>query len=281
MSYLRHVPSPPLDRYINHLYYLGGTMTYPRERILPVPVLDLKVNLGSAFQVYEHCQSERPRQLTESWLVGIQGVYHAVAWPSELQLYGVQFKSTGAYPFLRLPLSELYNQVVALDAVWGRFASEVREQLAAAPSIRAGFALFERLLLARLGETSAEQPLVEHGITEIGQHHGSLSIKALSDRIGISQNHLRTQFKRVVGTSAKEMARLYRFDHVLRSIDPTQPIDWSRVAQQSGYYDQPHFNNEFRAFTGYSPTDYLRLRRRVYAEGTLVDQLSLRNLPTD
>ena len=31
----------------------------------------------------------------------------------------------------------------------------------------------------------------------------------------------------------------------------------------AGFYDQPHFNNEFMAFTGFSPTQYLQLRRRL------------------
>ncbi len=33
--------------------------------------------------------------------------------------------------------------------------------------------------------------------------------------------------------------------------------------------------------SGSSPTGYLHLRRRVYSEDALVDQLSVRNLPTD
>jgi AraC-like DNA-binding protein len=84
--------------------------------------------------------------------------------------------------------------------------------------------------------------------------------------MGISQNHLGTQFKRLLGGTPKVLARLYRFQHALRSIDPMQPVDWTWVAHQSRYYDQPHFNKDFIAFTGHSPGDYLRLRRRVQAE---------------
>ena len=281
MTYLRYVPSPPLDRYINHLYYLDGWMPFPRERILPAPLLDLKINLGSAFHMYEARHTERPKSLTESWLVGLYGEYHTIDWPSDMRIYGVCFKPGGVYPFVGLPLSELYNQVVALDAVWGRFASDFRERLYAAPSVEAGFALFEQLILTRLREEPHGQNVVEYGIAEIARNQGSLSIKALSDDIGISQNHLLMQFKRMVGVSAKEMARLYRFEHVLRSIDPSQPVDWTRIAQQSGFYDQSHFNKDFMAFTGHSPTDYLHLRRAVHAGDALVDQLSLRNLPTD
>lgn len=279
MTYLRYIPFHPLNRYIEYLYYLDGHMPYRHEQILPIPSLDLKINLGGAFHMYDADYREG-RSLTESWLVGLYGLSHRIEWPSDTRLYGVRFKPGGAYPLVGLPMSELYNQVVALDVLWD-FASEIRERLYAVPTVEAGFALFEKLLLARLGEESSDQAVVEYGIAQISQHYGTLSIKALSDDIGISQNHLGTQFKRVVGVSTKELARLYRFEHVLRSIDVTRSVDWTRIAQQCGYYDQSHFNKDFAAFTGHSPTGYLHLRRRVFTKGALVDQLSLLILPTD
>jgi methylphosphotriester-DNA--protein-cysteine methyltransferase len=87
----------------------------------------------------------------------------------------------------------------------------------------------------------------------------------LSDDIGMSQKHLIAQFKQMVGVPPKGLARLCRFKNVIYSLDPMQPVDWTRVAHQACYYDQPHFNKDFEAFTGHSPTDYLRLRRQYYA----------------
>jgi AraC-like DNA-binding protein len=281
MIYLRYIPSPPLNHYIEHLYYLDGLMPFPQERILPVPTLDLKINLGGAFLMYKDGHTGCPRSFTESWLVGLYGIYHTIDWPSEMRLYGVRFKPGGAYPFLGLPMSELYNQVVSLDAFWGRFASEIRERLYAAPTIQTGLALFEQLILTRLYEKPNEQNVVEYAIAMIDRHHGTLSIRGLSDSVGISQNHLGTQFKRIVGTSVKEMARLYRFEHVLRSTDPTRPVDWTQIAQQCGYYDQSHLDKDFRVFTGHNPTGYLHSRRRVYTDNAQVDQFSLRLLPID
>jgi AraC-like DNA-binding protein len=88
----------------------------------------------------------------------------------------------------------------------------------------------------------------------------------LSESIGISQNQLALQFKRLVGVLPKEMARIYRFAHILHLVDPTAAVDWARVAQDSYFYDQAHFNKEFLAFTGQTPTDYLRLRYRLQTE---------------
>jgi methylphosphotriester-DNA--protein-cysteine methyltransferase len=98
--------------------------------------------------------------------------------------------------------------------------------------------------------------------------------------MGISQNHLLTQFKRMVGISPKALARLYRLKHVLRSIDPTQAVDWMQIVYQSGYYDQAHFSKDFQAFTGHSPTNYLRLRRQSHATNPERDRL-VHVLPID
>ncbi|MEZ4669923.1 MAG: helix-turn-helix domain-containing protein [Anaerolineae bacterium] len=281
MTYSRHIPSPPLNAYIDHFYYLDGQMPFRHEKILPVPALDLKINLGSAFHMYEKDSISQPISLTKSWLVGLYGVHHSIDWPSDMQLYGIRFKPAGAYPFAGFPLSEVYNQVITLDTIWGQWASEIRERLHAAPTIEAGLVLFERLLRDRLYETQHGQNIVEYAISLMAQNHGMLSIRALSDCIGISQNHLGTLFKRIVGTSAKQLARLYRFEHTLHSIERTHVNDWTQIASQSGYYDLSHLNKDFVTFTGHSPMDYLPLRRRVYVEDALVDQLSLRNLPTD
>ena len=121
---------------------------------------------------------------------------------------------------------------------------------------------------------------MRYAIAEIALHHGELSIHTLSDHIGISQNHLETQFKRLVGIPPKELSRFYRFGHVLRSIDPVQPVDWTWIAHECGFYDQSHFNKDFVAFTGQSPTDYLQLLRRVYSENPEHTRIH-RTLPTD
>jgi AraC-like DNA-binding protein len=263
---------------------MEGWMPFRHEKIPPTPALNLQINLGDALHMYESDRINSPMSLTESWLGGLYGVHHSMDWTTYIRLYGVRFKPNGAHPFLGFPLSEVYNQVVALDAVWGRWASEIRERLQATPTVEAGLVLFERLLRDRLRETpktTNEQNVVEYAISAMSQNHGTLSIRELSDHIGISQNHLGTLFKRLVGTSAKELARLYRFEHVLRSTVHSHPVDWTQIALQCGYYDLSHLNKDFMTFTGNSPTDYLSLRRRVYTGDALLDPVSLCTLPTD
>lgn len=270
MTVTIHIPPPPLNAYIKCLWYAEGPAPSPRLKMLPVPSLHLMVNLGNAYQVYKAGPGGAPAKpfaaCAESWSVGLWSAYHIMDTPVDMQVINVSFKPGGAYPFLRLPLTELHNQIVSLDAIWGRLAAEIRERLYAAPTIQARFALLEQYLLARLSEAPHGLNVVQYAVAEIARHHGALSIQALSDHIGISQKHLVAQFKRMAGGTPKELARLYRFQHVLHSIDPAKPVDWTWVARRSRYYDQSHLSKDFEAFTGYNPTDYLRLRHQIHIE---------------
>jgi AraC-like DNA-binding protein len=280
MIYMSHIPSPPLNLYIDDLYYLDGPAPHSRLKTFPVPSLHLMVNFGQAFSVSLSDQAHPFATCRQSWWVGMFSTSHIVDWPSSVQFFGIHFKPGGAAAFLHVPLSELHNQVVALDVLWGPSAAEMRERLHDAPTTQAGFALFEQLLLARLSWNPPGLDLVHSALGEITHHHGTLSIRKLSEQLGISQNHLNTQFKRLVGISPKEFARLSRFFSVLRSIDPMQPVDWMLIAHQAGFYDQSHFNKDFVTLTGYSPSDYLRLRRRICAQNPQQSQ-SLGQLPIE
>lgn len=278
-TYLAHRPSSPLDAYIDDLYFWCGPSPSPRLKVVPMPSLHLMVNLGQPFRVYAPEQNEPVAVCADSWAVGLWSTYHVVEWPESVRFYGIHFKAGGVYPFLKVPLTELHNRVVALDQLWGAFAAELRERLNGAPSVEAGFTLLEQRLLSRLDRASDQLEVVQQAIAEIARRHGDLSIRALSDQIGISQNHLGTQFKRAAGITPKELARFYRFAGALGSIDPTQPVDWLRIAHACGYYDQSHFNKDFVAFTGHNPTRYLELRR-LQAENPDLPP-SIGQLPTD
>jgi AraC-like DNA-binding protein len=264
-TYIYHTPSAPLNHYIDDLYYWEGPPPYGRMKVVPIPSSHLMVNLGDPFQVYTSNQIEPFAICKESWIVGVWDTHHTVNWPAHVRFFGVHFKAGGAYPFVHQPLSELHNQIIPLESIWGCFAAEMREQLYSTPTIAAGFALLEQLLLTRFHEKCDGLEVVQYAITEITRKHSTLSIKALSDHIGISQNHLGTQFKRMVGISPKPLARLYRLAHIHRAIDNlTTSLNWIEIALQAGYYDQSHFNRDFMLFSGHNPTDYLRLVQQLH-----------------
>jgi len=225
------------------------------------------INLGDSFHLRELEQTTLI-ECHDSWVMGLWEKPHVVQYPQETRLFGVHFKPNGAYPFLQMPLTLLHNQIVPLDTIWGSLASDIQEQLATAPTVQAGFALLEQFLLAQLTETPHGLDVVQYAISRIEQRQGGVSIKALSDEIGISQMHLGTWFKRMVGVSPKRLAQFYRFAHVLHTINAAQLVDWAGIAQQANFYDQAHFNKNFLDFTGYTPSEYLKRSRHLSSAHT-------------
>lgn len=156
MTFLWHRVAPPLTRYVNFFYAAQGAMPYSRDGVFPTPAADLKFNFGQPWQVSEHPEGSGPTSCNESWCLGIWNRRHFVEWPANTDFIGVSFKPGGAHAFLGVPMSELGNRVVPLEALWGD-ASEIRDRLYGAATPERRFALLEDALLTRLADNSGEQ----------------------------------------------------------------------------------------------------------------------------
>lgn len=265
VRHVSRVPQAPLDGLIDDLYYLEGVSPYPKLLVPPMPSAFLFITLDGPFLLHNGDPSTPPAQPAEGCFVGMPTRHMLIEYPSFTRIVGVHFKPWGAFPFLQLPLCELRDQVVPTSALWGRFADEVRERLHAAASPQDMLVTLEGLLRRRL-RASKGLGVVRHLGTHLADAYGAVSIGALTDAAGVSPSYLLGRFKEQVGVPPKVLARIYRFARVVLEIDPRAPVDWGETAHRAGFYDQPHFNDEFLAFTGRTPTEYLRLRRRFLAE---------------
>jgi AraC-like DNA-binding protein len=60
--------------------------------------------------------------------------------------------------------------------------------------------------------------------------------------------------------SPKSLAQIYRFQAAIRRIARDDDPDWSSVAADCGYYDQPHLIHDFRRLSGLTPSEYVASR---------------------
>ena len=173
---------------------------------------------------------------------------------------GVKFKIGGGASFAQAPSCELHNQTVRLDDLWGDRAGDLEGQIWQAPTIDEKFGVIERTLLQRINRLEQRHSGVVYALQQIDRTAGNCKVAALADDIGISARRLGQLFAREVGFSPKALNRIRRFEQVLQLIDSTAQVDWTDIALSCGYYDQPHFNHEFRTFCGMDPSGYLRKR---------------------
>jgi AraC-like DNA-binding protein len=265
MSFLVHYPAAPLSAFVECFYTPAGAMPYVVEKVMPAPYADLKINFGEAFQARRAGETPVTEGLGESWCMGIWDEFHTITWPGSPDFVGVRFRPGGAFAVLGVEPGELVNRIVALDAVLGRFAGEVRERLYEAGSTEARFAVLETLLTAAI-RRRPDSGRIAPALKALEASHGHVAVADLVRVSDMSQKHLITLFNRLVGVPPKTMGRLYRMQHVIDTLNISRPVVWTEVAQDHLYFDQAHFNKDFKRFTGHAPGEYLALRRRVATE---------------
>lgn len=267
MSIVIHRPQhPALQPHVMCLWAVRTKITYQREKILPSGMIEWIINLGSPFRAI-HAEAPQKENLHKaSWLVGMQTGYLINEPLAETDVMGVRFYPGGQYPFLKVAAQDLHNQVVPMTLFWPQLIHDVREQLVEIDNLPERFAFLERVLLQRLDADMYTQSLIQATVRRLMLPQGSLSMKQLASDIGVSQKHLAHRFKQMVGIPPKTLARIFRFQQVLQTIDPTQPINWSAIAHHCHYHDQSHFNKEFKGFTELTPNQYIEARRAVFGE---------------
>ncbi|MBC9715836.1 AraC family transcriptional regulator [Streptomyces sp. TRM66268-LWL] len=267
MEYVGRAPCPPLDRFVDDIYCLTGVPRHRRMNTPPMPSAHLFLNLGGPVRLWDSDPAVPPAVLADGWFMGVWARRFLVEYPARVRLVGVHFKPWGMSPFLDMPVSELRDRWVPVDAVWQRSLDRLRNQVADSTSATETLRVLEAELLSRLTEDpSRGLDLVLHTGRRLEASDGTIPIGALTADARVSGNHLAAQFKAHVGVTPKRVARIYRFARLILSVDPLRPVDWSELAHAAGYFDRAHFSREFKDFTGHTPTQYLALRRRFPAE---------------
>ncbi|MDQ3740397.1 MAG: helix-turn-helix transcriptional regulator [Actinomycetota bacterium] len=177
----------------------------------------------------------------------------------------------GAHLVLGVPMDELATRTFAFEDVWG--SSALVDRLAALPSWEARFDVLDRVLATRLAAARPLAPEVEQAWWRLVATRGAVPVAELVRESGWSRRHFTARFAEQAGLPPKAFARVLRFQRakeLLALPDHVRP-SLARIALDCGYYDQAHFNRDFRAFAGCTPTE---LAARKLPAGWSADEVT-------
>lgn len=241
--------------------YEGDVTPHSRERRLPDGSMELVINLGDdTLRVDDRHQNEQFQSFHGGVLSGAHSQFSVIDVSLLSLTIGAHFKPGGAAPFLPLPASELDNEVVSLETLWGAAAADLREQLLAAALPESRFRILEQFLLARLAQERESRPAVSFALSAFQVARARPSIAEITEQLGLNPKRFIHLFREEVGLTPKRFCRVLRFQEVLRLIEQGQQIEWADIALGCGYYDQAHFIHDFQDFSGLSPQSYLAQR---------------------
>lgn len=175
-----------------------------------------------------------------------------------IRIISVVFQPYGAHTFFALPMAELCGQKVTAGQLSDAGLRELEQRIAGTPDDDACIGMIEAFLQKRFrSEAEYNYRRMLSAIALIDRSGGEVRLPELARAACLSGKQFQRVFSAYVGMKPKEFLRVVRFQYALSVLQRSPGMSFSRLAYECGYYDQSHLINEFRAFSGYTPGEYV------------------------
>lgn len=238
----------------------NGLPAPEREWMMPSGEMHLVLRLaGPPVEVFEHPGDGLPQNLGHAVVNGARDGVYAKRVAADASSIGLQLLPGASLVLFGLPADALAGRHVRLENLWGSGAGLLQEQLLAAPSAAGKLRCLEAFLMTRLQRSPAPgvHPAVLAGLQQL---RSGASVAAAACHSGYSQRQFVRLFSQAVGLTPRLYLRVLRFQQALRLMQGLRPNSLAGVALEAGYTDQPHFNRDFREFSGLTPEQYRAAR---------------------
>ena len=170
---------------------------------------------------------------------------------------GIRFLP-GAFPLIfDLDASTLTNRDEALDSVIPVAAKQLVNFVEGHSDLEKIKSALDQYFLKKISASrGCMDKRLYNALTIILKGHGALNLKSEID-VGVSPRQLRRMFEFYVGTSPKVFSKVIRFQYFFELLSSSKGPAYNKVFLEAGYYDQPHFNRDFKTFFGLTPTQAL------------------------
>lgn len=174
---------------------------------------------------------------------------------------GIGLSPLGWLSLIGRDASRIANRVVPLGAALGMPDDVLVAELREAPDDRARIELLDRLLLARVRRPGAYHDIA--GQVQAALLEGELvQVAELAATLGVEPRTLHRVCRQVFGFSPMRLIRRQRFLRTLAQVRDSLDGPLGRRID-THYYDQAHFNRDFKAYMGMTPLAYFNSPREV------------------
>jgi len=251
LGYAEHAPPADLAGHVACFWTrlvdeLAGPAAGSIHRVLPDGCVDIIVGFDASSAV------------TSAIGVGAMTKPLIISGDSPRLSVGVRFLPGHAFIALGIPACAITDENVGYDEL-ARDARAELDSMSAQTTNEGRVAAFIDLVRRRLRRVDAVPASVREAVRRIVSANGNLRVAELASEIGITRQQLARHFAMHVGVTPKMLARVMRARAALARADAARAayprdVDWTSIAYDLGYYDQPHFIDDFKALTGVTPS---------------------------
>lgn len=192
-----------------------------------------------------------------SGLFGQTQKFRQFKTPGDFQLFGVYLYPYAFKILFDLPAHHVCNGMIDSKTLWGAEGSALEEQIILAPGNEDRVRLVSKFLLNRVNRVRNHDDAFMRQIKSAVDNNSLYTISSFVHECNLSRRQMERKFQEFSGFSPKDFFNIIRFKNVLTNIDRTGK-SLAQIAIDTGYYDQSHFTNEFRKFSGYTPREFVK-----------------------
>jgi AraC-like DNA-binding protein len=267
-SSIQRAPIPVLRPFIQllrasrHQVSGEGLLLADRERMIPSGCMHVVFRFSEQpIRIFKSIEDPAGDAFYGGVAAGARGAYYVKDIARGASTVGALLQPGACPAMFGIPADEISTRHVALQDLWGNAALSLYNRLQETSDFEQRLQLFELFLAERLPRVCGIHPAIAHALSRL---RTTVDIGRIVKETGYSHRHFIKLFRQSVGLSPRIYSRLLRFQQTLKhGFDKTRGR-WIDVALEAGYADQPHFNREFREFTGISPSEYLLNRTESY-----------------
>lgn len=260
MIFDSHIPKFPLNQFIeSFIYYKDYNPIHSIERFLPDGNVNIVIDLTNTPKfIYDNETLKEIQTCKNVWFSGIRTNYITIPSGRDSEMFIINFHKGKAYPFVKMPLNELTDSVVDAELVFTTEILQIREAILNLKTRTEKFDYVERQLLNLYIKRLEINPFIDFAVQQILIAPNVTTIENIANKVGYSQKHLIKIFKDNIGLTPKSFLKVTRFQKAIEEIEFQKRANWTSIALDSGYYDQAHFINDFKSFSGFTPTQYIQ-----------------------
>ena len=204
--------------------------------------------------------------IAELWGASLTPVFLGMEPNSYHVLMLIQFSPYGLYQITRQSQAEFADKRLALEDIDNELFHLLYQAFLMSKTATDLANICEKILYRRMEKHVISDALLLAS-TVISDSHGQVQVKEVARQSSYSERQLNRLFLAQIGMNIKDFARLTRFNYVLKHIQ-TSPCFFAALSQQAGYFDQAHFDKDFKAISGVTPQKYLKTMSDFYYDGT-------------
>lgn len=263
MRYWRLKPDARLAPWIHCYWYVEPDPHTPsvkkeavdrHQLLIPDGYSEIVFCLEGGFTRWRVDAPEKTAEMRASYIIG--GRSHSVLThtPGGLRLAGVKMDPRALRTLLKMPMTEFRDTTVTCaDAACAAFV-DLEDEVANLTSVDSLVSVFDRFFLRRMTADVAEESSISQLLDRIRATHGAQSIMAWANDHAVDPRTLERRFVARMGMTPKQYARIVRFKNSYRRLGSQRAGE--RRTYLESYYDESHFNREFRHFLGTSPVKW-------------------------